>query len=138
MSTVNNKKPMERIIHQGFHMLALKHKIDADRIAEIVQDWDNWKDANLEKKSVRKVTSKTGAFDTIIELLVPVRFYWDKVGKFDGMEVGSSKRGLTRYEIRLLDQVFDVLAGSIAQEGDSRDDVPQAFRDALDSEEGDK
>ena len=84
MSKINNKKPIEKLIHQGVHMLALKHNMDVDKISEMVKDWDDWTSANLVKKGVRKVTSKSGYHSTISEMLAPVRFYWDMRGKFDG------------------------------------------------------
>jgi len=52
MSEVNNKDPMERIIHQAFHDLADKHGIDVDKIAEIIGDYDDMMSKALEKRLV--------------------------------------------------------------------------------------
>ena len=40
MSEVDNKDPLERIIHQAFHDIANKHGIDADLVAEIITEYD--------------------------------------------------------------------------------------------------
>jgi hypothetical protein len=47
MSEVNNKDPIERIIHQEFHDLADKHEIDVDTISEVISDWVAWETANI-------------------------------------------------------------------------------------------
>ena len=40
MSKVNNTNPLERLIHQTFHDLADKYKLDVDLIAEIIKDFE--------------------------------------------------------------------------------------------------
>ena len=47
MGVVNNKDPMERIIHQEFHDLADRHDIDVDIVAEIIVDWLEWGSENI-------------------------------------------------------------------------------------------
>ncbi len=41
----------------------------------------------MSKKYLRKIRSKSGYKD-IIEVNVPVRFYWNKDDSFDGIEIG--------------------------------------------------
>ena len=52
MSEVNNKDPIERLIHQAFHDIADKHKIDVGLVAEIIEDYDNMMSKALEGKIV--------------------------------------------------------------------------------------
>jgi hypothetical protein len=40
-------------------------------------------------------------YGTVIEVNTPIRFYWDKEGKFDGVEVTVPK-GTSSYQKRLL------------------------------------
>ncbi len=55
---------------------------------------------------IRKLHSKN--YDKVIEVQVPVRFYWVK-DEYDGFEFGSLV-DCSRYQLRLLDQVIKQLA----------------------------
>ncbi len=52
MSKVNNKDPLERIIHQAFHDIANKNKIDVDLVVEIITKYDEIMSKAREEKVV--------------------------------------------------------------------------------------
>ncbi len=61
-------------------------------------------------KNIRKLRSKY--YDKVIEVNVPVRFYWNKGGSeefYDGFEVGPLD-GCSKYQKRLLRSVINQLA----------------------------
>lgn len=53
-------------------------------------------------KNISKLRSNN--YERVIEVRVPVRFYWTKDG-YDGFEFGSLE-GCTKYQNKLLDQVI--------------------------------
>jgi hypothetical protein len=55
--------------------------------------------------NIRKLRSRN--YGKVIEVRVPVRFYWDKEG-YDGFEFGPCA-GCSQYEYRLLHQVINQL-----------------------------
>ncbi len=52
MSKVDNKDPVEKLIHQAFHDIADKYKIDVDLVAEIVSEYDEIMSKALEGKAI--------------------------------------------------------------------------------------
>ena len=54
---------------------------------------------------IRKIRPKTGFYRKIIEVRVPIRFYWDE-GGFDGIEFGPLGKDCTPYCRRL---ILDIL-----------------------------
>jgi len=54
---------------------------------------------------IRKLRSKN--YDTVIEVRVPVRFYWADDG-YDGFEFGPLE-GCTKHQIKLLEEIIDTL-----------------------------
>lgn len=52
MSKVDNTDPLERIIHQTFHDIAEKHKVDVDLVAEIIREYDEIMSEKLEGKAI--------------------------------------------------------------------------------------
>lgn len=52
MSEVDNQDPMERIVHQAFHDLAGKHDIDVDKIAEIIDDYNEIMSKAVDSKPI--------------------------------------------------------------------------------------
>jgi len=57
-------------------------------------------------KSISKLRSKI--YDTIIELRVPIRFYWDENG-FDGIEFGPLDK-CSRYQFGLLKVILEQIS----------------------------
>ena len=53
----------------------------------------------MKKMIAKKIPSKL--YGTIIEINTPIRFYWDKDGKFDGVECTIPK-GASSYQRRLI------------------------------------
>jgi hypothetical protein len=53
----------------------------------------------MKKMVARKIPSNR--YGTVIEVNTPIRFYWDKEGKFDGVDVTVPK-GTSSYQKRLL------------------------------------
>lgn len=54
--------------------------------------------------SAQKIRSKY--YDQIIQVNVPVRFYWAE-GEFDGIEFGPFQKPVPRYQVRL---IYEALA----------------------------
>ena len=52
MNEVDNKDPMERLIHQAFHDIADKHRIDVDLVAEVISEYDEIMSAALKGKAI--------------------------------------------------------------------------------------
>ena len=52
MSEVDNKDPLERIIHQAFHDIADKYEIDVDLVAHIISEYDDIMSKQLKNKIV--------------------------------------------------------------------------------------
>jgi len=89
--------------------------------------------------AAQKIRSRTGLYDKIIQVNVPVRFYWAE-GEFDGIEFGPFERPVPRYQIRLVYQALDALAERMDTEpilSESRKSdsdsasIPQVFLDAF-------
>ena len=75
---------------------------------------------------VRKLKSKF--YKKIIEVRVPVRFYWDEDG-FDGIEIGPLGENYTPYCHRLISEILSALPEYMHKEI-----VPKAFEDAFKEE----
>ena len=52
MSEVNGTKLIERLVHQAFHDLANKYDMDVDLIAEIISDYSEIMDNQLEAQII--------------------------------------------------------------------------------------
>lgn len=61
---------------------------------------------------VKALKPKT-AYREIIEINVPVRFYWNPDGSFDGIELGEFKTQLTPWEDDMLKQCLNAIAPAI-------------------------
>jgi len=51
----------------------------------------------------------TENYGEVIEIGVPVRFYWNKDGTFDGVEFGEFKTRLLPWEDEMLDRCMDAV-----------------------------
>ena len=60
-------------------------------------------------RAARKVRSRSGAYTKIIEISVPVRFYWVE-DEYDGLEFGPIPEGTSKHQLSL---IFDVLRSSM-------------------------
>ena len=86
-------------------------------------------------RNLRKLRSK-GNYSKIIEVLVPVRFYWTREGEFDGLEMGPFD-DITEYEKRLcrdiIYQMYDLL-DSYYVNNEEINDIPESFIRAFESD----
>lgn len=64
----------------------------------------------MKAMNVSKPRNKCG-YRQIIELRVPIRFYWHEKG-FDGIDIGPCE-GLTRYQSRLMDKILEAIGPAI-------------------------
>ena len=48
-------------------------------------------------------------YKEILQVNVPVRFYWNPDGTFDGIEIGEFKEVLTEWEEEMLDQILNAM-----------------------------
>ncbi|MEE9569001.1 MAG: hypothetical protein V3W37_06410 [Candidatus Binatia bacterium] len=58
---------------------------------------------------VEAIESKTGAYGKILQVNVPVRFYWDTNGEFDGVEFGPFDKPMLPWEEAWIEQCLDAL-----------------------------
>ena len=86
-------------------------------------------------RNLRKLRSK-GNYGKIIEVLVPIRFYWTIEGEFDGLEMGPFDK-VTEYEKRLcrdiLYQMYDLLDSYYVSNEDINN-IPESFIRAFESD----
>ena len=59
--------------------------------------------------AIRKLKSVSGEYSEILEINCKMRFYWDKDGKFDGIETGPYPKDMTQYQHKLMNHLFDRL-----------------------------
>ncbi len=141
MSTVNNKTALARAIHRAYHHLALKHKVDVDKVSEIIGDFQSWERTNLVRPALKKVRSKSGGYGLVIRVFVPMTVYWNHDGSYDGVDFGPLPETMTKHQHRLLREVLDALMGwgeAGEREGEERtpETIPPAVLKAFD-EKGD-
>ncbi len=65
---------------------------------------------NVEVASIQTVNYKE-----IIEIRVPIRFYWNKDGDFDGIEFGKFKSKLQPWEEDMLRRCLEAIIPSIGK-----------------------
>ena len=139
MSKVNNKTALERAIHRAYHYLALKHKVDVDKVSEIIGDYQSWERTNLVRPAVKKVPSKSGNYGLMIRVLVPATFFWNHDGTYDGVEFGEFPENTSRHQFRLLDKVLTALGHKqdrMREQQEPEEDIPPGILKAFD-EKGD-
>jgi len=56
-----------------------------------------------------------GDYREIIQVNVPVRFYWNPEGTFDGIEFGPFEGELMPWEIEMLDQCLQSIVPGIGE-----------------------
>ena len=49
-SLQNHSTRMEKAIHRAFHEIEERVDVDADKVAEIVELWEEWRDKHLVKR----------------------------------------------------------------------------------------
>ena len=76
---------------------------------------------------IRKIRPKV--YKKIIEVRVPIRFYWDEKG-FDGIELGPFDKKLSRHCRRLLYEVLDTVPEFMHKDAD----IPKPFEGAFKNE----
>jgi len=111
MSIVRNPNSVQGTVHQAFHLVAKKKNLDVDLVAGVYADCQEWIEHNLHRKNAQKLKSKSGGYSKIIQVNVPVRFYWAS-GEYDGLEFGPFDN-LTSYESRLIKEVLEAVQGKI-------------------------
>lgn len=129
MGQVKNPNTLEGVVHQGFHLLAIKHKIDVDKISDIIRDWIEWKEKNLYLVAVRKVHSKSKNYTKILRVFCPIDFYW--IGnKFDGCDFDLSQCKLSRHQKRLIDDICEAIIPALETDGIIKPiaDIPPAIK----------
>jgi hypothetical protein len=52
-------------------------------------------------------------YKEILQVNVPVRFYWNMDGTFDGIEIGELKEELTEWEEQMLDDILNAVKPAI-------------------------
>lgn len=52
---------------------------------------------------------QTKGYKEVIQVNVPIRFYWNPDGTFDGIEIGEFNEDLTAWEQDMLDQVLNAM-----------------------------
>ncbi len=138
MSRVNDRTALGRAIHRAYHHIALKHKVDADKVSEIIGDWQSWERANLVRRTVKKVPSKSGNYGLMVRVFVPATFFWNHNGSYDGVEFGPFPEETSRYQFRLLDKVLTALGHKqerMSEQQESEEDIPPGVLRAFDEEE---
>lgn len=60
------------------------------------------------KKYMNAQVIRSTCYGRVIQVNVPMRFYWDEDGEFDGMEFGKFKKKLNKYQSALIYEVLDV------------------------------
>lgn len=89
----------------------------------------------LRQKLCRKLRSHSGAYKQVIEVRVPVRFYWAEDG-FDGVEFGPL-RGLNKYQHSLIraivNEFMELMKAQSVTEADCKavTKVPDIFKKAF-------
>jgi len=132
MSRVKNPNTLEGVVHQGFHLLAAKHKIDVDKISEIIGDWTEWCERNLHKVASRKIKPKTEAYGKIIRILCPADFYWLPDGKLDGCSFDVSGCVVSRHQRKLLDDVLGAIGKAVeSDKDDAAAEIPDIIKHAF-------
>lgn len=85
---------------------------------------------------VRKIKSKY--YEKVIEVRVPVRFYWtkDNTEGYDGLEFGPFPKGLSSWSKKLIYEILTTL-GEIQQMAfpDKEIEIPKPFRKAFEEDE---
>lgn len=64
----------------------------------------------------------TTEYGEIIEIRVPVRFYWNPDGSFDGVEFGEFKTELQEWEVVMIDKCLKAIMPSIDKYEEDEDD----------------
>jgi len=89
-------------------------------------------------KTAQKIRSKTGAYSLIIQINVPIRFYWDTDNNFDGIEFGPFERPVPRYQLKLIDEALDAMCKLMGIEPEIKEQsksanikIPKPFLDAF-------
>jgi len=95
--------------------------------------------------AAQKIRSRTRYFDKIIQVNVPVRFYWAE-GEFDGIEFGPFEGTVSRHQEQLVHEVLEVIqelleTGSTTYKAPKshrkpKQKVPQVFINAFKEKEG--
>ena len=55
----------------------------------------------------------TKNYKEVIEIRVPVRFYWSKEGDFDGVEFGEFKANLLPWQEDMVQRCLDAIGGAL-------------------------
>ena len=62
----------------------------------------------------------TVGYKEVIEVRVPVRFFWDKDG-FDGIEIGEFKSELLPWQEAMMNKCLDAIALALHHKGNETD-----------------
>jgi len=60
-------------------------------------------------KAVEVASVPTKNYKEVIEIRVPIRFYWDKDGNFDGIGFGEFKTKLQEWEVDMVDRCLEAI-----------------------------
>ncbi len=73
----------------------------------------------MDKIEIASIPTK--GYKEVIEIRVPVRFYWDEEG-FDGIEIGKFKSELLPWQETMLDKCLEAVAPAMHTKEDTDDD----------------
>ena len=87
------------------------------------------------RSQLARVRSKTRYFE-IIEVRIPVRFYWTEDG-FDGIEIGPFADDTTQYELKLVARILGTMEELMESAPDKRVivEIPRVFYEAFESDD---
>jgi len=91
----------------------------------------------MKKMVAKKIPSNR--YGTIIEVNTPTRFYWDKDGRFRGVECAVPK-GTSKYQKRLIADTFGIVQmlvemfDEMAEEGAEPTPVPDYVKKAFEDD----
>ena len=68
--------------------------------------------------TVEVASIPTKGYSEVIEIRVPVRFFWNKDGTFDGIEFGAFQTKLQEWEEAMATKCLEAIIPAIRKQGD--------------------
>lgn len=68
---------------------------------------------NKQAVAIEVASIPTQNYKEVIEIRVPIRFYWNPDGTFDGIEFGEFKTKLLPWEDDMILRCLDAISGAI-------------------------
>ena len=69
-------------------------------------------------KAIQVASIPTKGYKEVIEVKVPIRFYWSKDGEFDGIEFGPFRGNLLPWEGDMITQCLEAVSARMEGENE--------------------